>query len=71
MFRADSQSYSTSKRALQQEGIADAPTEQEVAAYLAELAAAAGMRVEDLQFDSSLDEKVRLHATCGCCCCWP
>jgi hypothetical protein len=45
-------------RSLQQEQFADSPPELDVAAYLAELAAAAGVSVEDLRFDSTLDDKV-------------
>jgi hypothetical protein len=52
------QKTESSRRTLQQDLFDDAPAEQDVSAYLAALAAAAGMRVEDLQFDESLDEKV-------------
>ncbi|WIA39441.1 hypothetical protein OEZ86_005543 [Tetradesmus obliquus] len=44
-------------RSLQQQQFDDSPLEQDVSAYLADLAAAAGMRVEDLRFDSTLDDK--------------
>lgn len=45
-------------RSLQQQQFDDSPLEQDVSAYLADLAAAAGMSVEDLRFDSTLDDKV-------------
>jgi hypothetical protein len=52
------QGSDSSRRTLQQDQFDDAPDEQDVSAYLAALAAAAGVSLEDLQFDSSLDEKV-------------
>jgi hypothetical protein len=55
------QDSDSSRRALQQDLFDDAPAEQDVSAYLAALAAAAGVRVEDLQFNESLDEKVGVH----------
>jgi hypothetical protein len=51
-------------RSLQQEQFAESPPEQDVA----DLAAAAGVRVEDLRFDSTLDDKVGVRSSSSCYC---